>query len=147
MKNSQSTTPQLPSAMNISSFLFNSNFQFLILFFVCFLTSATSYAEVEISSGTELISMKSLDDPIQVTFLDITQPDATEERISKEKMIQYLKKQGIITDPMNYKVQLTNEFISVNGHKQAKKIHEYIMKNFVKRPAEHLQFTMSITTD
>ncbi len=68
-------------------------------------------------------------------------------RVSREKVIDYLQKLHLIDDPMNYKVELTNDYLYIDGNKQPEKTHLYIIKNFVENPDGHLQVTYTVSTD
>ena len=68
-------------------------------------------------------------------------------RVSREKVINYLQKLHLIDDPMNYKVELTNEYLYIDGNKQPEKTHLHIIKNFVENPNGHLQVTYTVATD
>lgn len=68
-------------------------------------------------------------------------------RASREKVIEYLQKSYLIEDPMNYQVELTNDYLNIDGKKQPENIHLHIIKNFVENPDGHLQVTYTVTTD
>ena len=145
MKNLRIISSEM-NAITGESFQITSFSQSLILLTLFFMTSLISCAEVKKAKDEAVLSNQSseiIEDRLTVK----TQENQNEERVSKELLINYLKKQELIADIKNYKLELTNEFFSINGKKQPKEIHAYILKNFVKRPEEHLQLTMSVSTD
>lgn len=129
------------------SFQITSFSQPLILLTLFFMTSLISCAEVKKAKDEAVLNNHSTEKTIDDSLYVKTQENKSEERVSKEPLVTYLKKEGLIADIKNYKLELTNEFFSINGKKQPKEIHAYILKNFVKRPEEHLQLTMSVSTD
>tara|TARA_B100000378_G_scaffold277056_1_gene276396 strand:+ start:28738 stop:29184 length:447 start_codon:yes stop_codon:yes gene_type:complete len=68
-------------------------------------------------------------------------------RVSREKVIEYLQELHLISDPMNYKIKLTNDELYVDGKRQPDKVHRHIMNNFVQNPNGHLQVTYTVSTD
>lgn len=115
----------------------------LFLYPLLLLLSFSTYAEVK--EEVQIIFSSGI--PNGANLAEISIVNHQEERVSQKLLIEYLIKKELITDPKNYKLKLTNQFISINGRKQSKEIHEYVLKNFVKNPDEHLEVTITISTD
>ena len=115
----------------------------LFLFPLLYLVSFSTYAEVK----EEVQIIISSDIPNGVNRTEISIVNHQEERVSQKLLIEYLIEKELINDTKNYKLKLTNQFTSINGRKQSREIHEYVLKNFVKNPDEHLEVTITISTD
>ncbi|MDC6387902.1 hypothetical protein PP182_04380 [Maribacter sp. PR1] len=89
---------------------------------------------------------------IETKYMSTTNTDPSDKvqemsRVSREKVIEYLQKLHLISDPMNYKIELTNDELHIDGKRQPDKVHRHIIDNFVQNPKGHLQLTYTVSTD
>ena len=96
---------------------------------------------------TEYMSTTKVDSTIKNGKADSSNKGQGTARVSREKVIEYLKKLHLISDPMNYKIVLTNDELYIDSKRQPDDIHRHIMNNFVKNPTGHLEVSYIVSTD
>ncbi|MEB2774592.1 M56 family metallopeptidase [Algoriphagus sp. D3-2-R+10] len=69
------------------------------------------------------------------------------DRVDSEGIIQQLKNAYIIPDPENFTVKITNFALYVNGKRQSKKVHDQVMKDYVKGFEHRLHYTITVKTE